>query len=85
MIGHKGGESEPPLEVRTTALKPGIEELAKVGSRFELWNGIELLECASERIRQAPLRLGIGDLQAAKCSNACRRAPEPTENVQIVG
>ena len=35
-----------------------IEKLSQFGRRFKLWNGIELLERAGKRIRQAPHRAG---------------------------
>ena len=36
--------------------EPGFQELAQFGRRLELWNGIEFLECGSERIRKTPDR-----------------------------
>ena len=36
--------------------EPGFQELAQLGCRLELWNGIEFLECGSERIRNTPDR-----------------------------
>jgi hypothetical protein len=36
--------------------EPGFQELAQLGCRLELWDGIEFLECGRERIRKTPDR-----------------------------
>jgi hypothetical protein len=36
--------------------EPGFQEFAQLRRRLELWNGIEILECGSERIGEAPDR-----------------------------
>src|ERR1700688_2111491 len=45
----------PPPCPRTTG-RPSFQELAQLGCRLELRNGIEFLECGSERIRNTPDR-----------------------------
>ena len=40
--------------------EPSFQELAQLGRRLELRNGIEFLKCGSERIRKTPDRPATG-------------------------
>src|SRR5258707_1029266 len=53
--------------------EPGFQELAQLGCHLELWNGIEFLECGSERIRKTPDRPRPEFLVLRLVSLCCRQ------------
>ena len=51
----KGGRAHRPRVLERLG-EPGFQELAQLGCRLELWNGIQFLECRRERIGETPDR-----------------------------
>ena len=45
----------PPLKLERLG-EPGLQEFAQLGRHLEFWDGIEFLECRSERIGETPDR-----------------------------
>ena len=57
--------------------EPGFQELAQLGCRLELRNGIEFLECGSERIRTTRYRPRPEFLVIERCFVEVRRRTRP--------
>src|SRR5437899_12006511 len=55
IIAGKGRSDVTASEARTIG-KMGFQEFTQVCRDLELWNGIQLFECGSERIRKTPDR-----------------------------